>query len=245
MNPILLKKSENLINICVPNILSNFVNLNDFIYHCGDNLKEFCLDDKLVLTSSINAKLRNSIGMHMIHYEEMINDDEKFIHSRIKSSKYNYNNLIRESISPCQKLLLIAAFIGSDLHQRFDSVILKNAKRTTTRKIRHKSRIGKLKRKFEFGFTLNRLIAIYSSLYDLNKRYNINILNNSLSIELICDINTLINLNLLRYINSSSTFSSNINFNRKIIINFNVEFAMETAEDCGLKLSDFINLNNY
>jgi hypothetical protein len=65
--------------------------------------------------------------------------------------------------------------------------------------------------------------------------------NSELNIELIADINTLIHLDLIRNINFNE-----MNFlSKKYLANIGIDFAKKIADDFGIKLEDFINLDHF
>ena len=65
--------------------------------------------------------------------------------------------------------------------------------------------------------------------------------NQDINIELISDISTLIDLNLIRYVKFNE-----FNFlARKLIGNIGIDFAGKIADDFGIKIGDFISLENF
>jgi hypothetical protein len=67
------------------------------------------------------------------------------------------------------------------------------------------------------------------------------IYNQDMNIELISDISTLIDLNLIRYVKFNE-----FNFlARKLIGNIGIDFATKIADDFGVKIADFISVENF
>ena len=115
--------------------------------------------------------------------------------------------------------------------------IFKNLKRT--RLHHYKERKGlNLKSKASHPFYFTRLIGIYQSMRSIidNKDSS----NENINIELISDIGTLTNLNLIRAVKSNE---SNI-MGRKYISCVGIDFALKIAEDFGIKLDDFVRCEN-
>lgn len=144
------------INYALNNYKFNFANLNEYIYGFGELVKDNTYRTDISTDKQITQKITSHIGQYLCHVR---NIGDSIRNAGNKSE-------IHHSLSRCQKLVLLAGFIASELPSKYDSKIFKNTKRTNmrTNKMRgHRS--GKLKRKNENFFTLNRLLAIYSSMH--------------------------------------------------------------------------------
>lgn len=98
-----------------------------------------------------------------------------------------------------------------------------------------------LKSKSSHSFNFQRLISIYSTLFSILNLKKKGMNNNDFNIELISDVNTLIHLNLLTYVQISQ-----FNFmSRKLVSNIGIDFAKKIADDFEIKLDDFINIDYY
>jgi hypothetical protein len=94
------------------------------------------------------------------------------------------------------------------------------------------------------AFNIHRLVGIYSSIEGIISNstsliYKPNsILEHDLSIELISDINTLIDLNLMKYVK----FNDSANQSKKLAVTIGIDFAEKIAQDFSIKLDDFIKI---
>jgi hypothetical protein len=52
-------------------------------------------------------------------------------------------------------------------------------------------------------------------------------------------------MNLIRYKNTKIVNLSNIFLTKKLLVNFNVEFAMTLAGKFGIRLDEYLNLEHY
>jgi len=95
-----------------------------------------------------------------------------------------------------------------------------------------------LKTKLSHTFNIHRLLAIFSSLKTIIDGNDSTIDSN---IELISDVNTLIHLNLIRYVNITE-----YNFlARKMCSNIGLDFAKKIAEDFEIRLDDFLGAGSF
>lgn len=84
-------------------------------------------------------------------------------------------------------------------------------------------------------------MAIYSSLKSIIDRNDSKVDNSDSNVELIADINTLIHLNLIRYVNMTD-----YNFMaRKMSSNIALDFAKKIAEDFHIRLDDFLGASSF
>ncbi len=98
-----------------------------------------------------------------------------------------------------------------------------------------------MKTKLSHTFNIHRLLAIYSSLKTIIDGNDSTIENSDSNIELIADVNTLIHLNLIRYINITE-----YNFlARKMCSNIGLDFAKKIAEDFEIRLDDFLGAGSF
>lgn len=238
---------DEVITYSVNNFRSSMINLNDYLYYTRELLNEFGLTCvNFIRASQLNEKLRQCVTSHSIHYDEIKHSENGGI-IRYRGQINTNKNTLTDNLSKCQKMLLTAAFIANDLHLKYDSKLLKNVRKTGIRRIKLKLRTGTL-RKNDHAFTMHRLIAIYCSIYDLIYRFTDKATDQfyyNNNIDLICDINNLINLDLLKVISHQSYIKSYVDLYKKIIINYNLEYAMRVSDEIGVSLSDFIDLNNY
>ena len=94
-----------------------------------------------------------------------------------------------------------------------------------------------MKTKLSHTFNIHRLLGIYSSFRSIIDRNGSSGGNSDTNIELIADINTIIHLNLIRYVNLND-----FNFmSRKMSSNIGLDFAKKIAEDYEIKLDDFLS----
>lgn len=95
-----------------------------------------------------------------------------------------------------------------------------------------------MKTKLSHTFNIHRLLAIFSSLKTIIDGNDSTIDSN---IELISDVNTLIHLNLIRYVNITE-----YNFlARKMCSNIGLDFAKKIAEDFEIRLDDFLGAGSF
>ena len=139
---------------------------------------------------------------------------------------------------------MLSAFLASETNVKNDKKNFKLNKVKTLKKDRKgKSLNYNLKVKTPFSF--QRLISIFTSLQqyleiqsfteciNVNERYN--------DINIICDFNSLVDLNLIKTLKSSD---QNFIMSMKIITNFDMKFAIYIADQLGSRLNEFINIGN-
>jgi hypothetical protein len=82
-------------------------------------------------------------------------------------------------------------------------------------------------------------MAIYSALKCIAD--NEQIINDNWSIEFMADLNTLVDLGLIRYVKINE-----FNFlSRKMMSNIGIEFAVLIAQYLGVKINEFINTDDF
>ena len=238
-----VEKKNEIINRSVANYEYAIVNLNEIIHCTKENIeavKSF-QNDKNIHKISSNKALDNSILQQIqytpLHIRKLENNqqitDSKAMETTILQSGKN----LTESLSVSQKVLLLSSFLANETNPNSDMAIFKNLKRT--RLHHYKERKGlNLKSKASHPFYFTRLIGIYQSMRSIidNKDSS----NENINIELISDIGTLTNLNLIRAVKSNE---SNI-MGRKYISCVGIDFALKIAEDFGIKLDDFVRCEN-
>jgi hypothetical protein len=130
-------KRNNNFNFAVYNYRDCFNNLNEYFYATA----------KLVRNDEEKKEFREIIQENTSSY-------------LIHNIKVNKTLELKDNLSKCQKLLLLSAFIASELYARYDAKMFRNVKRTDIR-----SNKRKIRKKNECTFNMHRLLAIYSSLY--------------------------------------------------------------------------------
>ena len=248
-------EEDSIVTKSINNLSYSFNNLNEYIYCIGENLNEFApyKDETRMLKeleeSVANINLNgNNINPRKPNFKEKLIHQINVMPVHIKnlSSQKNFRlttlqstKQLTESLSKSQKIILLSSFLATQSPASLDHVIFQNAKRTKI-KIRKSKKNLSLKTKNTHSFNINRLVAIYASLASIIDN-NTRITNCDLNIELISDINTLINLNLIRYVNTHDySFLS-----RKMITNISLDFAKKIAEDFEMRIDDFINLEKF
>jgi hypothetical protein len=92
----------------------------------------------------------------------------------------------------------------------------------------------------DYKVTLNRLLAIFSSLDSI---YNNDKHINPYSLEVASDIGSLFELNFLKY--STNTNFENDTMNRKITVNIPIDFAISLASNLDIDLSEYVDLSMF
>lgn len=130
--------------------------------------------------------------------------------------------------------MLISAFCASETKPAYDLKYFKAQKKKVKRKGK-----AQILRKLHNTFTYQRLLAIYSSIYGY-KHFDVKSDDDSLTKELICDLNSLIELDLIKiYKQSDQVFI----MSRKLIINFSLDFISQITERIGMKLNELVPLD--
>lgn len=239
----IIERQNEIINRSVANYEYAIVNLNEIIHCTKENIeavRNFQSDkniNKLSFNKVLDTSILQQIQYTPLHIKTLENNqqitDSKIMETSILQSGKN----LTESLSISQKALLLSSFLASETSPNSDMAIFKNLKRTRVH--RYKERKGlNLKAKASHSFYLTRLIAIYQSMRSIidNKDSS----NEDINIELICDIGTLTNLNLIRPVKSNE---NNI-MGRKYISCIGIDFALKIAEDFGIRLDDFVRYDN-
>ena len=148
---------------------------------------------------------------------------------------------LTESLSFCQKIILLSAFIASETSPYNDSYIMKNSKKEhiVIRRGIKKEYNGVSLRDIT-SFSIQRLIAIYSSLHSIIT--NISLSNDDINVNLLSDIGTLEALSLL-IPKSKQKDTFNTLTSQKFICGFAADFAIKIAEDADIHLDDFVYIN--
>lgn len=253
---------QEIINKCVANFEYPLMNLNEILFCTKENVENFTkIPSELnleMITNQMNSitiengtsdqyprkkydpQLLSKAIMQQIQYSPLhikkLNENqeqEEKTKSNMETSLLHSGKNLTESLSRSQKALLLASFLANETSPNNDSNVFKSTKRSHKR-----NRKGgfSLKSKASHAFHINRLLAIYSALRSIidndsqNKLVDINI-------ELISDIGTLSNLNLIRVVKSNE---ANI-MSRKFISCIGIDFALKIAEDFNLHLDDFMH----
>lgn len=251
---------QEIINKCVANFEYPIMNLNEILFCTKENLENFTkipselnleiITKQMDSTTIENEKVDNhsikkydpkllskaimqQIQYSPLHIKKLNTKQEQEEKTNMESSILHSGKNLTESLSCSQKALLLASFLANETSPNNDSNIFKSIKRTHKR-----NRKGgfSLKAKASHPFHISRLLAIYSSLRsiidnDIKDRFV------DINIELISDIGTLSNLNLIRVVKSNE---ANI-MSRKFISCIGIDFALKIAEDFNLHLDDFIH----
>lgn len=131
-------------------------------------------------------------------------------------------------------MLLISSFCASETKPNYDLKYFKNQKKKAKRKAK-----AQVLRKLHNTFSYQRLIAIYSAIYGY-KHFDLKRDEDLLSNELICDLNSLIELDLIKvYKQSDQVFI----MSRKLIINFSLDFINQVTERIDMKLSELVPID--
>lgn len=233
---------NDIINKCVLSFQYPFANMNEIIHSTNEiitkykNVTKENYDNKKVIQDIFEP-----IAFSPLHIKQF-DTNTITINNMIYKQTYFHSDIgLSDSLSFCQKILLLSAFIASETSPINDSYIMKNSKKqhlVLRRSIKQEYRGISLRNLT--SFSIHRLIAIYSSLYSIIT--NISLSNDDININLLADINSLENLSLLipksKQKDTFSTLTS-----QKFICGFAAEFAIKIAEDVDIHLDDFVHIN--
>ena len=230
--------NEQIMKISVGNYIDSIANFNSYIYNIHEMKEEFG-------KSPIKTIIRGQLSTEYIKHDNTYSSYEDTAdHIAYIENITNDGDIKR--LSPCQKILLISAFLASETDARHDACLFVNAKRTNFRNDTQRSlrSAKKLKRCYNSlnSFDIHRLIAIYSSMICI---MNTCVLRQcELNLELIADVNTLVNYNLIKPVNSKVYPDRNflLDLSRKFKCNVNIELVMVIAGNIGIALEDFVDL---
>jgi hypothetical protein len=226
---------ETFMNITLNSFNWSIVNLNKIINSGKDiynNVKE--IKDSTQYIREIRKLIRKEIGEKLYINEKITSEASQQETLSDKMQKCT------ESLSRCQKLLIVSAFIAGELNPYYDSKILKSVKNT--------KKSHRLKRKYNNNinkeiqsFSVHRLTAIYCSLYSIVSEKKLS--NADLGIEFMSDLNTLLKENLIRRVGSEINVKKGIDYDltKKLICNVNFKFIEVLALGFDLHLDDFIS----
>jgi hypothetical protein len=200
--------------------------------------------------------IRQQIQYSPLHIKKWPDENEGLVNNTNQNN--NINNTIKENalmhsgknltenLSKSQKILLLSAFLAYETNPINDIYIFANKKsrnkiHTKRKTLNPSSNTGySLKSKAEYPFHIHRLLSYYAgvkSILNIEEKFN----NYDINIELIADISTLTHLNLIRIIKGGD---NNI-MTQKYIPCIGIDFAINIAEDFGIKLDDFITYDKH
>ncbi len=217
--------SEYCTNYAIGNYNSNIVNMNKLII----NMQYFIKDIKnMERDFSIKTKMTKIIKSQMIN-ELYIHQTNLFINDEDRIS-------LTESLSKCQKLILISAFLAHVTLPSKDEKLFKVNKNYKKTKL-FNSTCNSFESRIKPGFSISRLIAIYSSIYELcnNKKLK----KEYLSVEFTCDINSLFDYKLLKRVNSEIGYI-NFDLDSKVICLASFTLVEFLASENDIRIQDFL-----
>lgn len=227
---------ESFLNITLNSFNWSIVNLNKIINSGLDifnNVKE--IKDVTNYNKQVRNLVRREIG-EKLYINEKITDES----NEIERSKSKFMRCT-ESLSRCQKLLIVSAFIAGELNPHSDSKILKSVK-MGKKSHRLKEKYCSIKKEVQ-SFSVHRLTAIYCSLYSI--LFDKKLTNVDLGIEFMCDLNTLLKENLIRRIGSESNSKKGLDHDltKKLVCNVNFIYVDLLAKGFELNLDNFIGID--
>jgi hypothetical protein len=217
--------SEYCTNYAIGNYNSNIVNMNKLII----NMQYFFEDIKKTdFYSSLKSRMTNVIKSQMIN-ELYINQTSLFVNDEDRIN-------LTESLSKCQKVIIISAFLAHVTPPTKDDKLFRVNKNYLKRKI-YNSVSHSIESKIKSGFTISRLIAIYSSIYEIynNKKLK----KESLGVEFIADVNSLLQYKLLKRVNNE-VGSLHFDLNSKLLCLAPFSMVEFLSLENNIRIQDFL-----
>jgi hypothetical protein len=232
--------NEELINITYGNYIDSIANFNSYVYNIQEIKEEYG-------KSPIKAIIKTQVCTTFLKQQK--SDIPKGPLNNLNHFEYiekltNDNEVNR--LSNCQKILLLCAFLASETDPEQDDKLFISVKKTNIRKSnRNKQKSFSIKRlnKGINTFNFHRLFAIYSSIISIITDAVLR--QTDLNVELVSDVLTLINYNLIKAVSGIINQDRNcvLDFNKKMRCNINFEFAMMLANELGIVLEDFVDFD--
>jgi len=234
--------NEELINITYGNYTDSIANVNSYVYNIQEIKEEY---GKSPLKAIIKSQLCTTFFKQQkseIHNGPLNNLN----HSEYIEKLTNDNEVNR--LSNCQKIILLCSFLASETDPEQDDKLFISVKKTNIRKSnrnKNKQKSFSIKRlnKGINTFNFHRLFAIYSSIVTVLTDGLLR--QTDLNLELITDVVTLINYNLIKAVSGMINPDRNcvLDLNKKMRCNINFEFAMMIANELGILLEDFVDFD--
>ena len=226
---------NNIIHRCIDNFYYSFLNLNEYIQCTLSNIKTFYSNDDYTFkqhSSELNKVIYKQLNTFPLH----INTRDQIVSSK----EYEKRDMkyLSENLSKIQKLLVLSAFLAYEVKQDEDVYVFKC--------LQHKRKKRKRKCKYGYtlyrnyndkGFSIHRLFSIYQCLLS----YINNTTMSEVNIELICSVETLVEMGLIKEVIKGKGGNMMM---RKYICGVNIEFVESIAEEFGIKLENFITLED-
>ena len=234
---------NDIINKCVLSFQYPFANLNETIYASKEVIKKYQnVTKENYDTKKVIKDIFEPISFSPLHVKQFdINAIKNNFNLTYKKTFCHSDINLTDSLSFCQKIILLSAFIASETSPYNDNYIMKNSKKEhlVIRRSIKREYNGVALRDIK-SFSIQRLIAIYSSLYSIIT--NISLSNDDINVNLLADIGTLETLSLL-IPKSKQRDNFNTITSQKFICGFAADFAIKIAEDVDIHLDDFVYIN--
>lgn len=228
------------INNAIGNYQSNIVNSNKYIAYLGDIINN---QEETLNPNQIRNKLKAQVTQDLYVSQNYIRP--------YSDEGYHFF----DALSTNQKILLISAFLAGETNSSQDDKVFVSVKRSKrqsknwiakSRSVYQKS--SKKLKKIVNSFSVHRLTAIFASIYSII--YNRSLSHSDLSIEYMCDLNSLTKLGFIKYIkyvnfSSSDKNSSAGEINKKMICQANLTLIDGISKELGINLCDFVDLDNF
>ena len=230
---------NNIIRRCIDNFYYSFLNLNEYIQCTLSNIQMFHSNDNSNFkrhSSELNRVIYKQLNTFPLHINTILDSKRDHIES-VKEYEKRDMKYLSENLSKVQKLLVLSAFLACEVKQDEDVYVFKCVKKKKKKK-KHKRFCGYgWNRNHDKGHSIHRLFSIYQCLLS----YIGNTTMSEVNIELVCSVETLVEMGLIKEVIKGKGGNMMM---RKYICGVKIEFVESIAEEFGIKLEEFMMLED-